>query len=138
METTILLFVTGESRVGRLVRERLETHQFLNPDLEGRIQVLWGEEHPQLAEHYGVTEYPTVVAIDDKHNKLWHTSGGWNLTRRFFQRAVNHGKLSKTKKRLGKWDYPHYSKRPGYTRNPTDTSGSGGSGASGGGGSGSY
>ena len=113
MEATILFFVTGESRIGKLVRKRLDTHQFLNPDLEGRIQVLWGEEHPQLAEHYGVTEYPTVVAIDDKQNKLWHTSGGWNLTRRFFQRALNHGKLSKTDKRLGAWDYPHYSKLRG-------------------------
>ena len=105
MEATILLFVTGESRVGKLVRERLDRHQFLNPDLEGRIQVLWGEEHPQLAEHYGVTEYPTVVAIDDKQNKLWHTAGGWNFTRRFFQRALNHGKLSETNKRLGSWSH---------------------------------
>ena len=116
MEPTILLFITGESRIVKLVRERLDTHQFLNPDLEGRVQILVGEEHPHLAENYGVTEYPTAVAIDDNNNKLWHTSGWQNLTRRFFKRSLNYGKLSKTDKRLGYWDYPHHgrSRSTGY------------------------
>ena len=100
MEPTILLFVTGESRLGRLVRARLDRHEFLNPDLEGRIQVLWGEEHPHLVELYGVTEYPTVVAIDDKQKKLWLMSGTWNLTRRLFKRALNFGHLHRTRRRM--------------------------------------
>ena len=100
-EPTLLLFVSGESRFGKFVRKRLDRHKFLNSGLEGRLKVLFGEEHPHLAAHYGVTEYPAVVLIDDDQNKLYHTSG-WNLTRKMFRRAINYGKLSKTKKRLAR------------------------------------